>query len=172
MATLSLTVELAGFQHGDGVFHIKALAFACPRTRSSGSRVFDSTRIVPDSAAALRTFAYQTAHHGFPFHSTGLPPTSTGVVLQTFLQVTMLDWMEAGNAAPATLILWTKGLQKVHLFADLLHQIHFPELRIHIKNLEDLHCPPLTQLCPATQPWSICQKAVRLARWLAEQGLA
>lgn len=68
--------------------------------------------------------------------------------------------------------LWTKGLQKVHLFADLLHQIHFPELRIHIKNLEDLHCPPLTQLCPATQPWSICQKAVRLARWLAEQGLA
>ena len=82
MATLSLTVELAGFQHGDGVFHIKALAFACPRTRSSGSRVFDSTRIVPDSAAALRTFAYQTAHHGFPLHSTGLPPTSTGVVLQ------------------------------------------------------------------------------------------
>ena len=112
MATLSLTVELAGFQHGDGVFHIKALAFACPRTRSSGSRVFDSTRIVPDSAAALRTFAYQTAHHGFPLHSTGLPPTSTGVVLQTFLQVTMLDWMEAGNAAPATLILWTKGLRR------------------------------------------------------------
>ena len=112
MATLSLTVELAGFQHGDGVFHIKALAFACPRTRSSVSRVFDSTRIVPDSAAALRTFAYQTAHHGFPLHSTGLPPTSTGVVLQTFLQVTMLDWMEAGNAAPATLILWTKGLRR------------------------------------------------------------
>ena len=57
-------------------------------------------------------------------------------------------------------------------FADLVHQIHFPELRIHIKNLKDLHYPPLTQLCPATQPWSICQKAVRLARWLAEQGLA
>ena len=172
MAPLSLTVELAGFQHGDGAFHIKALAFACPRTRPSGSRVFDSTRIVPDSAAALRTIAHQTAHHGFSLHSTGLPPTSTGLVLQNFLQVTMLDWMEAGNAAPATLILWTKGLQKVNLFADLLQQVHFPELRIHIRNLEDLQCPSLTQLCPATQPWSLCQKAVRLARWLAEQGLA
>ena len=49
-----MTVELASFQHGDGVFHIKALAFACPRTRSAGSHVFDSTRIVPDSAAVLR----------------------------------------------------------------------------------------------------------------------
>ena len=54
MATLSMTVELASFQQGDGVFHIKALAFACPRTRSLGSRVFDSTCIVPDSAAALQ----------------------------------------------------------------------------------------------------------------------
>ena len=54
IVTLSMTVELASFQHGDGVFHIKALAFACPRTRSAGSHVFDSTRIVPDSAAVLR----------------------------------------------------------------------------------------------------------------------
>ena len=54
MATLSMTVELASFQHGDGVFHIKALAFGCPRTPSLGSRVFDSTCIVPDSAAALQ----------------------------------------------------------------------------------------------------------------------
>ena len=171
MATLSLTVELAGFQHGDGAFHIKALAFACPRTRSSGSRVFDSTRIVPDSAAALRTFAYQTApswvstsFHGLTTHIYGRrsPNLPSGHHAR----------LEAGNAAPATLILWTKGLQKVHLFADLLQQVHFPELRIHIRNLEDLNCPPLTQLCPATQPWSLCQKAVRLARWLAEQGLA
>ena len=43
MATLSITVELAGFQHCNDAFHIKALAFACPRTRSSGRRVFDTT---------------------------------------------------------------------------------------------------------------------------------
>ena len=49
-----MNVELARFQHGDGVFHIKALAFACPKMRSLGSRVFDITRIVPDSAAVLR----------------------------------------------------------------------------------------------------------------------
>ena len=119
MATLSMTVELAGFQHGDRVFHIKALAFACPKTQSSGSRVFDSTRIVPNSATALRAFLHQIAHHGFSLHSPGLPPTSTGVFykpLQTFIhQDTLLDWMEGGNAPPAKIILWTKGLQKVHL---------------------------------------------------------
>ena len=113
METLSVTIELAGFQW-DGVFHIKARAFACPKTRSSGSHVFDSTRIVPDSAAVLQE-AHQMVHHGFLLNSPGLPPTSTGVVLQTFIQDTLLDWMEGGNAAPTKVILWTKGLQKVHL---------------------------------------------------------
>ena len=115
MATPSMNLKLAGFQHGDGVFHIKALAFACPRTQSLGSRVFDSTRIVPDSTAAPWAFAHQMAHHGFLLYSPGLLPTSTGVVLQTFIQDTLLDWMERGNAAPAKIILWTKGLQKVYL---------------------------------------------------------
>ena len=94
------------------------------------------------------------------------------MVLQTFIQDTLLDWMETGNAAPATIILWTKGLQKLYFFANLLNKIHFPGLHINLQNLKDLQCPPLAQLCPAIQPWSICQKAVRLARWLAEQGLA
>ena len=94
------------------------------------------------------------------------------MVLQTFIQDTLLDWMEAGNAAPATIILWTKGLQKLYFFANLLNNIHFPGLHINLQNLKDLQCPPLAQLCPAIQPWSICQKAVRLVRWLAEQGLA
>lgn len=31
MATPSVTLKLGGFQHEDGVFHIKALAFARPR---------------------------------------------------------------------------------------------------------------------------------------------
>ena len=35
--------------------------------------------------------------------------------LQTFIQDTLLDWMEGGNAPPAKMILWTKGPQKVHL---------------------------------------------------------
>lgn len=54
-------------------------------------------------------------HHGFLLNSPGLPPTSTGVVLQTFIQDTLLDWMEGGNTTPAKIILWTKGLQKVYL---------------------------------------------------------
>ena len=94
------------------------------------------------------------AHHGFSLHSLGLPPTSTGVVLQTFIQDTrpaLLDWMEAGNAAPATIILWTKGLEKLHLLANLLNNIHFPGFHINLQNLEDLQCSPLAQLCPAIQ---------------------
>ena len=35
MATLSITVELAWFQHGNETFHIKVLAFACPRATLS-----------------------------------------------------------------------------------------------------------------------------------------
>ena len=31
MATPSMTLKVGGFQHGDGVLHIKALAFARPR---------------------------------------------------------------------------------------------------------------------------------------------
>ena len=50
-------------------FHIKALAFACPRTRSLGSCVFDSTHIVPNGATALWAFAHQMTHHGFSLHS-------------------------------------------------------------------------------------------------------
>ena len=34
--------------------------------------------------------------------------------LSTNLQ-NLFDWMEQGNATPAKIILWTKGLQKVHL---------------------------------------------------------
>ena len=162
MATLSMTVELAGFQHGDGVFHIKALAFACPRTQSLGSRVFGSTRIVPHSAAALRAFAHQMAHHGLLLHLPGLPPTSTGVVLQTFIQDTMLDWMEGGTPLlPQSS--WGPKVSKRSIFADLLNNIHFLGLRINLQNSEDLPSPPLAQLCTTTHPWLICQKAVRLA---------
>ena len=105
--------------------------------------------------AALRNFSHQTAHHGYPLHSTGLPPTSTGVTLQYFIQEVLLDWMEAGHAAPTTIILWTKSPQKVRIFADLLNIVNFPSLRITLQYLEDLQCPPLAQICPTTQPWSI-----------------
>ena len=126
-------------------------------------KIFDTIGV---HIAALRNFSHQTAHHGYPLHSTGLPPTSTGVTLQYFIQEVLLDWMEAGHAAPATIILWTKSPQKVRIFADLLNIVNFPSLRITLQYLEDLQCPPLAQICPTTQPWSITQKAVRLARWL------
>ena len=128
MATLSMTVELAGFQHGDRVVHIKALAFACPKTQSSGSRVFDSTGIVPNSATALRAFLHQIAHHGFSLHSPGLPPTSTGVFykpLQTFIhQDTLLDWME-GEMPLLPKSSCGPKVSKRSIFADLLNNIHF-----------------------------------------------
>ena len=131
MATLSITIELAWFQHGN--------------------------ENVPHQGPGL------CLSQGYPLHSTGLPPTSTGVTLQYFIQEVLLDWMEAGNADPATIILWTKSPQKVRIFADLLNIVNFPSLRITLLNLEDLKCPPLAQICPTTQLWSITPKAVRLA---------
>ena len=134
---------------------------------SSVSHVFDSTSIVLHSAAALRAFAHQMAHHGFLLHSPGLPPTSTGVVLQTFNHNTLLDWMPLlpqSSCGPK--------VSKRSIFADLLNNIHFLGLPTNLQNSEDLQSPPLAQLCTTTHPWLICQKAVRLACWLAEQGLA
>ena len=52
---------------------------------------------------------------------------------------------------------------KGSIFADLLNIVNFPSLRITLLNLEDLRCPPLAQICPTTQLWSITPKAVRLA---------
>ena len=79
--------------------------------------------------------------------------------------------MVGGNATPATIILWTKGLQKVHLRTSP-EQHPFPGAPTNLQNSEDLQSPPLALLCTTTHPLLICQKAVRLACWLAEQGLA
>ena len=126
----------------------------------AGSHVFDSTRIVPDSAAALRglltkwpIMAFCSIRQAYcppllvrfykPLFKTLcligwsretplMPKSSCGPKvskrsiftdllnnihfrrLSTNLQ-NSFDWMEQGNAPPAKIILWTKGLQKVHL---------------------------------------------------------
>ena len=89
------------------------------------------------------------------------------VTIQYFIQEVLLNWMEAGNAAPTTDILWMKSLQMVHLITTLLANIAFPNIRVNLRNLEDINCPPFYQLCPTPQPWSIMQKALWLASWLA-----
>ena len=111
------------------------------------------------------------AHHGFLLNSPGLLPTSTGVVLQTFNHDTLLDWMEGGMPLLPQSSCEPK-VSKRSIFADLLNNIHFLGLPTNLQNSEDLQFPPLAQLCTTTHPWLICQKAVRLACWLAEQGLA
>lgn len=58
MATLSITIELAWFQHGN--------------------------ENVPHQGPGL------CLSQGYPLHSTGLPPTSTGVTLQYFIQEVLL----------------------------------------------------------------------------------
>ena len=159
-------------QHRDDEFYIKALTFVCPTTQSSGSWFFDTTRDTLERAAALQTYNYQASQHGYSLHLTGLPPTYTKVAIQYFIQEVLLNWIEAGNAAPTTDILLTKSLQKVHLITTLLANVTFPNIRVNLRNLEDINCPPFYQLCPTTPPWSIIQKALWPASWLADHGLA
>ena len=66
----------------------------------------------------------------------------------------------------------SKSLQKVHVITTLLANVTFPNIRVNLRNLEDINCPPFYQLCPTTPPWSIIQKALWLASWLADHGLA
>ena len=179
----------SGFQHGNEDFHIKALAFACPAqgwwVLHQGPDLCLPNNTVfwelilwqnqghpRERAAALQTYNYQASQHGYSLHLTGLPPTSTKVAIQYFIQEVLLNWIEAGNAAPTTDILLTKSLQKVHLITTLLANVTFPNIRVNLRNLEDINCPPFYQLCPTTPPWSIIQKALWLASWLADHGLA
>ena len=82
------------------------------------------------------------------------------MTIQYFIQEVLLNWMEAGNTAPTTDILWMKSLQMAHLITTLLANIAFPNIRVNLRNLEDINCPPFYQLCPTPQPWSIIQKAL------------
>ena len=93
MATLSMTVKLASSKHGDGVFHIKALAFACPRTQSLGSRVFDSTCIVPDSAAALQGLLTKWPIMAFcSIHQAYRPPLLVWFYKPLFKTLCLIGW--------------------------------------------------------------------------------
>ena len=171
MATLSMTVKLASFKHGDGVFHIKALAFACPRTRSLGSRVFDSTCIVPDSAAALQGLLTKWPIMAFcSIRQAYRPPLLVWFYKPLFRTLCLIGWREETPLLPKSSC--GPKVFKRFIFSDLLNNIHFLGLRTNLQNSEDLQSPPLALLCTTTHPLLICQKAVRLACWLAEQGLA
>ena len=171
MATLSMTVKLASFKHGDGVFHIKALAFACPRTRSLGSRVFDGTCIVPDSAAALQGLLTKWPIMAFcSIRQAYRPPLLVWFYKPLFRTLCLIGWREETPLLPKSSC--GPKVFKRFISSDLLNNIHFLGLRTNLQNSEDLQSPPLAQLCSTTNSLSICQKAVRLAHWLAEQGLA
>ena len=171
MATPSMTLKLGGFQQGDGVFHIKALAFACPRTRSAGSHVFDSTRIVPDSAAALRGLLTKWPIMAFcSIHQAYRPPLLVWFYKPLFRTLCLIGWRGETPLLPKSSC--GPKVSKRFIFSDLLNNIHFLGLRTNLQNSEDLQSPPLAQLCSTTNSSLICQKAVRLAHWLAEQGLA
>ena len=171
MATPSMTLKLGGFQQGDGVFHIKALAFACPRTRSAGSHVFHSTRIVPDSAAALRGLLTKWPIMAFcSIHQAYRPPLLVWFYKPLFKTLCLIGWSRETPLLPKSSC--GPKVSKRSIFADLLKNIHFLGLSTNLQNSEDLQSPPLAQLCTTTRPWLICQKAFRLACWLAEQGLA
>ena len=123
METLSVTIELAGFQW-DGVFHIKARAFACPKTRSSGSHVFDSTRIVPDSAAVLWGLLTKWSIMAFcSIRQAYHPPLLVWFYKPLFKTLCLIGWRGETPLLPKSSC--EPKVSKRSIFADLLNNIHF-----------------------------------------------
>ena len=66
----------------------------------------------------------------------------------------------------------SKSLQKVHLITTLLANVTFPNIRVNLRNLEDINCPPFYQLCPTPQPGRSSKKPFDLPVGLQDQSLA
>ena len=121
MSALSFVVELDGFQHGDDDFVLKCLAVSCGRLRTTYFRLFDTTSLLSRGPAALRTYHYQTRHHGLSLASAGLPQAMARSVLMHAVLEAFMDLSERGDLAPAQVLMWVKGAQKTALVTKLVN---------------------------------------------------
>ena len=120
MSALSFVVELDGFQHSEEHFVLKCLAVSCGRLRTTYFRLFDTSFLVSRGPAALRTYQYQTRHHGLAVASAGLPQAMARSVLMHAVLEAFIDLSERGDLAPAQVIMWVKGTQKTALVTQLM----------------------------------------------------
>lgn len=171
MSALSFVVELDGFQHGEEDFVLKCLAVSCGRLRTTYFRLFDTSSLVSRGPAALRTYQYQTRHHGLAVASAGLPQAMARSVLMHAVLEAFIDLSERGDLAPAQVIMWVKGTQKTALVTQLISTPGLP-CPFLVRNLEDVSCPKAKELEPADPGPLLTQEKARLfSTWLLTQGL-
>lgn len=171
MSALSFVVELDGFQHGEEDFVLKCLAVSCGRLRTTCFRLFDTTSLLSRGPAALRTYQYQTRHHGLALASAGLPQAMARSVLMHAVLEAFMDLSERGDLAPAQVLMWVKGTQKTALLRKLITTPGLP-CPFLVRNLEDVGCPKAKELEPADPgPLLTQEKASLFSTWLRTQGL-
>ena len=166
MAFMSVVVELDGFQHGRGFFHLKALGMNSLLGRRCCIRKFDTTDLLNAGPDAWRTYCHQSATHGWPILDSGIPSSSALDSLSSFLQAAVLDELENGKTAPTTLVLWVKGQQKLLLLQDLLGSFNLEDVNVCVRNLEEIGCPSLKRLLPSHTPMTTRHKLKALTDWM------
>ena len=171
MSALSFVVELDGFQHGEEDFVLKCLAVSCGRLRTTYFRLFDTTSLLSAGPAALRTYQYQTRHHGLALASARLPQAMVRPVLMHAVLEAFMDLSEHRDLAPAQVLMWVKGTQKTALLTKLVTISGLP-CPFLVRNLEDVGCPKAKELEPADPGPLLTQEKARLfSTWLMTQGL-
>lgn len=173
MSVLSFVVECDGFQHGLAPFSLRCMAIACGQTRSTYTRLFDTSELLQDGPAAFRTYQFQTQHHGLALAGQGLPKSMANSVLIHAINEILLELAEEGNPTPQLTLLWVKGNQKVTYMTELLSSCEAPpDLPIRVRNLEDAGCPAATKLEQEDPgPLMTHEKARLFAEWLLQKGL-
>ena len=174
---LIIVAELDGFQHGPEPFTPKCLAFACDRLEFSESWQFNTSGLAARPVENLSTYYHQaTFVHGLPLSGPGIPlDLFPQVFLHTVDQILFeLFQIRHSLPIPDSLLIFTKGAQKVDFLKQAVTTMAPAGMSVTIKNLEDLHCPPFTQLAPEMRhrPIPTSFKANEFAKRLADQGIS
>ena len=124
MATPSMTLKLGGFQHGDGVFHIKALAFARPRHGLRSAMFLTApvlSFIVPQPSELLLTkwpiMAFCSIRQAYR------PPLLVWFYKPLFRTLCLIGWRGETPLLPKSSC--GPKVSKRFIFSDLLNNIHF-----------------------------------------------
>ena len=85
---MSILIELAGFQHGRGFYHLKALAMNSIFGGRYCIRKFDTTDLLNANPDAWQTYCHQSATHGRLILDSGILSSSASLFRQLLVLLT------------------------------------------------------------------------------------
>ncbi|KAL9962598.1 hypothetical protein ACROYT_G031715 [Oculina patagonica] len=94
MSVLSFVVECDSFQHSLAPFSLRCIAIACGQTRSTYTRLFDTSELLQDKPAAFRKYHFQTQHHGLALAGQELQQSMANSVLIHAINEILLELTE------------------------------------------------------------------------------